>query len=148
MKLIALAAALALGGTAIAQETPQTTPPADTTGQDMQPTTPPSTTSSTTTTTTTQTTTGTTGAGTATDPATTAPATTAAPAAASAADPRGGYMPSGSPFSTGTPPVPGQQVTVQASPDPNVAFPPPAPLKKYPPCKRGQFDDCMQRGGR
>lgn len=141
MKLIALAAALAVGGTAIAQETPQqTTPPASEPASPGQDTMPPA-----------QPNTGTTGAGTATEPTTAPPAsTTAAPAtsATPGADPRGGYMPSGSPFSTGAPPAPGQQVTVQASPDPNVAFPPPAPLDKYPVCKRGQFDDCMQRGRR
>jgi hypothetical protein len=28
------------------------------------------------------------------------------------------------------------------------AYPAPAPLKRYPICRKGQYDKCMQRGGR
>jgi hypothetical protein len=139
MKLIALAAALAISGTAIAQETPQQTPPPaepTTPGQDMnQPTTP-----------------GTTGAGTATDPGATPPAmpaTTQAPATATSSEtPRGGFAPTWSPVSTGAPPAPGQQVIFAPSKSPNEAFPPPPPRDHYPYCKRGQYTGCMQRGER
>jgi hypothetical protein len=31
---------------------------------------------------------------------------------------------------------------------PTQAFPPPAPLANYPICKKGQYDQCRQRGGR
>jgi hypothetical protein len=170
MKMIALAAALAIGGTAIAQDMPQTTtpdapaptPPADgTQPQDR----------------------GTTGAGSATpgtaDPATPAdpaqpmtPATPASPADpmgatppagapmpatppvaapaptapdAMAEDPRGGYLPA-TPALSG-PMTPGAKVVFRAAPSPAEAYPAPAPLKKYPVCKKGQTDKCMQRGG-
>jgi hypothetical protein len=108
MKLIALAAVLLAGGTAIAQEMPQST--------------------TTTTTTTTIETTGTSGTGTVADE-----------------DPRGGYMPSG-PALSGTP-TPGAQIIFVPSASPGEAYPAPAPLKHYPLCKRGQFDNCRQRGG-
>jgi len=108
MKLIALAAALLAGGTAIAQEMPQTT--------------------TTTTTTTTTETTGTTGAG-----------------IAAEEDPHGGYMPS-TPALSGTP-TPGAQIVFVPSKTPSEAYPAPAPLAHYPICKRGQFDNCRQRGG-
>jgi len=107
MQMIALAAALAASGTAIAQETPQQS------------------------TTTTTATTGTTGAGTA--------------ATVSDEDPRDGYMPS-APALSGTP-APGQPVIFVPSPSPSEAYPAPAPLSHYPICKRGQFDNCRQRGG-
>jgi len=44
------------------------------------------------------------------------------------------------------PPIPAgvTPVFVQAPP-PDVAFPPPAPLASYPPCKKGQFDGCIER---
>lgn len=109
MKLIALAAALAMGAPAIAQTT---------TGTADQ----------TTTTTTDQTTTDTTTTATTTDQ-----------------DPLGGYQPSAPPLS-GTP-QPGQEVIFKPSPSPDVAFPPPAPLQEYPVCKKGQTDNCRQRGG-
>lgn len=86
------------------------------------------------------------------DPAASAPMATApaAPAAApmdpAAADAAGGYQPSG-PAIQGTP-QPGQQVVVQPSTPPSQAFPAPAPLAKYPVCKKGQYDGCMQRGGK
>jgi len=105
MKLLILAAALATGGPAIAQDTQTTT------------------------TTTTTTETGTSGAG----------------AAMPEEDPKGGYMPSG-PALSGTP-MPGQPVIFVPSATPGEAYPAPAPLKHYPICKRGQFDNCRQRGG-
>lgn len=83
---------------------------------------------------------------------TTAPMATApaAPAAApmdpAAADAAGGYQPSG-PAIQGTP-QPGQQVVFQPAPSPSQAFPPPPPMKNYPICKKGQYDNCMQKGGR
>lgn len=122
MKLIALAAALALGGTAIAQDAPQQS----TTTTSQQPTTTPDSTMSTT-----DQSTGTTGAGTAT-------------ADGTVEDPKGGYMPS-TPALSGTP-MPGQPVVFQAGRSPSEAFPAPAPLKKYPLCKKGQYDNCRQRG--
>lgn len=106
MKLLALAAALAMTGTAaLAQDTQTTTPPAEDT-------------------------------------------TAAAPAAPAAAgeDPAGGYQPATPPRSAQ--PQPGQQVIFQANPQtPSQAFPPPPPMDKYPVCKKGQFDNCRQRGG-
>lgn len=98
MKLIALAAALALtGGAALAQD--------------------------------------------ATAPA--APATTEA--APTTEDPAGGYQPT-VPALSGQP-QPGQQVIFQPSKSPTEAYPPPAPLAEYPICKKGQYDNCRQRGG-
>ncbi|MBX3594031.1 hypothetical protein [Sphingomonas sp.] len=97
MKLIALAAALAMTGTAaIAQD--MTTPPATTatTGQTMD-------------------------------------------------DPVGGYQPSTPPMSAQ--PLPGQQVIFQPSKSPTEAYPPPPPMASYPICKKGQYDNCRQRGG-
>lgn len=96
MKLIALAAALALtGGAALAQDTP--------------------------------------------------PAPAAAEAAP-AADPAGGYQPSTPPLQGDT--SSGQKPVFQANPQtPSQAFPPPPPLDKYPLCKKGQTDNCRQRGG-
>ena len=63
-----------------------------------------------------------------------------------APDPVGGYQPS-QPAMSGTP-QPGVKPTFVQAPPPDQAFPPPPPLAKYPICKRGQFDNCMQRGGR
>ena len=140
MKLIALAAALAVGGTAVAQDAPQqsTTTTQDTTSPSTpagtQDTTAPAT-SQNSTTATDQSTTGTTGAGTTGDTGT----------AVTADEPRGGYMPS-TPAMSGTP-APGDTVVVMPSRSPSEAFPAPAPLKHYPICKRGQFDNCRQRGG-
>lgn len=136
MKFVLLAAAAVLAVPAMAQ-TDQTTPPAD----QMQP-------------------------GTATD---TAPAGQTAPmdpsmqqgggtaapmggttggmaADSNAADPAGGYQPSSPPMQ-GTA-QPGQTVTFQPAPSPSQAFPAPAPLQSYPICKKGQYDNCMQRGGK
>lgn len=104
MKLIALAAALAMSGTAaLAQETPA---PAE------------------------------------------APTTAAAPATSTTApaeDPVGGYQPATPALSAQ--PAPGQQVIFQPAKSPSEAYPPPAPLESYPICKKGQTDNCRQRGG-
>ena len=55
-----------------------------------------------------------------------------------APDPVGGYaMPA-------QPPAPPGAI-IQPGPTPTEAFPPPPPLPSYPFCKRGQFDNCMQR---
>ena len=94
MKLIALAAALAIGGPACAQDVPQSA-----TGevQTMD-------------------------------------------------DPMGGYAPS-APLFNGTP-TPGATVLfVPSTQTPTEAFPPPAPQASYPICKKGQYDNCRQRGG-
>ncbi|OWK32804.1 hypothetical protein [Sphingomonas mucosissima] len=61
-------------------------------------------------------------------------------------DPAGGYQPNTSPMQ-GTP-APGATVRFQQAPDPNTAFPPPAPMQNYPVCKKGQYDKCIQRGGK
>ncbi|MDF2493180.1 hypothetical protein [Sphingomonas sp.] len=58
----------------------------------------------------------------------------------------GGYEPAGSPLK-GTP-EPGSRIVFQPAPPPSVAFPPPPPLPSYPPCKKGQYNNCMQRGGK
>ena len=99
MKLIALAAALAMAGTAAAQDMGTTSAP-------------------------------------------TAPQTTAA---TPVEDPVGGYQPATSPMSA--PAAPGTTVVFQQAPAPDVAFPAPAPLAEYPICKKGQYDNCRQRGG-
>lgn len=101
MKLIALAAALALTGNAARAQDTQTAP---------------------------------------------APAApeTAAPAATE--DPVGGYQPSTPAIQGDT--SSGQKPIFQPNPlTPTQAFPPPAPLVKYPLCKKGQTDNCRQRGG-
>ena len=95
MKLMILAAALAFGGPAIAQDVPQQS----------------------------------------TD-------------AAATPEPQGGYAPATPLFSGGTTPPPGSRVVFVPNPQtPTEAFPPPAPLAHYPLCKRGQTDNCRQRGG-
>jgi hypothetical protein len=68
------------------------------------------------------------------------PASTEPISAQSAGDPPGGYAPPPVPR-----PPPGATVVFQPAPPPEVAFPPPAPLASYPPCRRGQFDKCAQR---
>ncbi|UZK66202.1 hypothetical protein [Sphingomonas sp. M1-B02] len=123
MKLIALAAALAaFGGTAVAQDMPQTTPPT----QDMQTTTtaPDTTTTAPDTTTTTPDTTTTT-PDTSTTPATTPDmAMPGAPAAA--------------------PGAPNTTVVFQ----PGNATPPPPAQESYPVCSRTVRDQCRNPGGR
>lgn len=57
----------------------------------------------------------------------------------------GGYQPS-TPALSGQP-APGQSVVFQAAKSPSEAYPPPAPLESYPICKKGQYDKCRQRGG-
>jgi len=128
MKLILMAAAIALGGgAAVAQDSPAQQAPAQNPPAAQAPaeTPPPS-----------QETPG-------ANAAAEAPPPAAAPAAGSP-DPAGGYQPT-APALNGTP-QPGQQVIVNPSPSPSTAFPPPAPLDHYPICKKGQYDDCRQRG--
>lgn len=131
MKLIALAAALALGGAAYAQDmstqAPPPPPPADQTAPAdpaaPPPPAPPA------------------------DPA--APPPPAGDMTATGGAPtetKGGYMPSTPPLS-GTP-QPGATVRVQPSVSPSQAFPPPAPKAEYPVCKKGQTDGCRNRGGK
>ena len=60
-------------------------------------------------------------------------------------DPRGGYAPSTPLYSA--PPTPGATVIfVPSTQTPTQAFPPPPPQASYPICRRGQFDNCRQRG--
>lgn len=60
-------------------------------------------------------------------------------------DPKGGYAPTAPLFSR--PPVAGESIIfVPSTQTPTQAFPPPAPLASYPICKRGQYDNCRQRG--
>jgi len=72
--------------------------------------------------------------------------TASAPTDPNAADPAGGYQPATS--ATNGPAQPGAQVVFQPAPSPSQAFPPPPPMQKYPVCKKGQYDNCIQRGGR
>lgn len=68
-------------------------------------------------------------------------------AAASAATmTAGGYQPAQPPMAA--PPAPGAQVIFKQAPSPEQAYPAPAPLKSYPICKKGQYDQCRQRGGK
>ena len=60
--------------------------------------------------------------------------------------PMGGYQPAQPPMQ-GTA-SPGVAPTFQAAPSPSEAYPAPQPMAKYPICKKGQYDKCMQRGGR
>ncbi len=77
----------------------------------------------------------------------TPPADTAAPAADPATpDPAGGYQPSAPALSATA--TPGVAPVFQQAPPPDQAYPTPAPLAKYPVCKKGQYDNCLQRGGR
>lgn len=77
---------------------------------------------------------------------TTAPATGDVDAAAARAAQAGGYQPDGPALSG--PLAPGAQVIFKAAPPPDVAYPAPPPLAHYPVCKKGQFDGCIQRGGK
>ncbi|QNA82999.1 hypothetical protein G4G27_02435 [Sphingomonas sp. So64.6b] len=85
-------------------------------------------------------------------PAQPADAAQAAPAAdpsttdATPAGTTGGYGPTGPALSG--PVQPGATVVYRQAPAPDQAYPAPPPLAKYPICKRGQTDNCMQRGGR
>ncbi len=68
-------------------------------------------------------------------------------AAASAATmTAGGYQPAQPPMAA--PPAPGAPVIFKQAPTPEQAYPAPAPLKSYPICKKGQYDQCRQRGGK
>ena len=60
--------------------------------------------------------------------------------------PAGGYQPSQSALSGAA--QPGVQPRFQAAQSPDQAYPAPQPLAKYPVCKKGQYDKCIQRGGR
>ncbi|WP_267433290.1 hypothetical protein [Sphingomonas sp. GM_Shp_1] len=72
---------------------------------------------------------------------------TQANAAASAATmTAGGYQPAQPPMASAPPP--GAPVVFQQAPSPSQAYPAPAPLKSYPICKKGQYDQCRQRGGK
>ena len=75
-----------------------------------------------------------------------APTPMAAPADPNAADPAGGYQPS-APAISG-PVAPGATVVFRPAMTPDQAYPAPAPLKSYPVCKRGQYDNCKNPGGR
>ena len=57
----------------------------------------------------------------------------------------GGYQPS-APAMQGTM-TPGVTPTFQAAPSPSQAYPAPAPAASYPPCKKGQYDQCTQVSG-
>jgi hypothetical protein len=140
MKLIALATALALGGTAFAQTTPTTPEMAEDAPMQQQtaPATPgqtmpaPAPTQSTT-------------------PMQNQPMagdTTMqnTPAGGQGQMTSGGYMPAQPPIAGGTPPA-NATVRFQPSMSPSQAFPPPAPKDEYPVCTRGQTDGCRQRGG-
>lgn len=151
MKLIALAAVLAMGAPALAQDMPEqdtmtaqdgaTTNPAP--GQSAPP--PPATSGAPMDAPTNQTMPSPAAPPPAAAPA--APMSPAAPAApATGADPVGGYQPSAPPLSGS--PAAGQQVIFQASQSPDQAYPAPAPLAEYPVCKRGQTDKCRNPGGR
>ncbi|MET4898117.1 hypothetical protein RN629_13310 [Sphingomonadaceae bacterium jetA1] len=71
-------------------------------------------------------------------------ASTTAPAPA--APVTGGYQPA-QPAISG-PAQPGAPVVFKEAPSPQQAYPAPAPLQSYPICKKGQFDQCRQRGGK
>jgi len=58
----------------------------------------------------------------------------------------GGYQPS-APAMSGEM-TPGATVVFKQSASPDQAYPAPAALAKYPICKKGQYDKCMQPGGR
>ncbi|MGY4398187.1 putative membrane protein [Sphingomonas sp. UYAg733] len=82
-------------------------------------------------------------------PAEAAPAAPAADPSATEPTPAGttgGYGPT-APAMSG-PMQPGATVVYRQAPTPDQAYPAPPPLAKYPVCKRGQTDNCMQRGGR
>lgn len=76
---------------------------------------------------------------------TTDPASPPSGTATPQADPVGGYQPD-HPALSATP-QPGQQIIFQAAPPPSVAYPPPPAMDHYPICKKGQYDNCRQRGG-
>lgn len=65
---------------------------------------------------------------------------------AAMADPAGGYQPT-QPAMSGTM-QPGATVRFQQAQSPDQAYPAPAPMAHYPVCKKGQYDKCIERGGR
>ncbi|BCI69791.1 hypothetical protein SUS17_415 [Sphingomonas sp. S17] len=58
----------------------------------------------------------------------------------------GGYQPA-QPALAGTPQA-GAPIVFKQAPSPEQAFPPPAARESYPICKKGQYDQCRQRGGK
>ena len=74
-------------------------------------------------------------------------ASTPAPMTTGSGSPAGGYAPTGSALSGGTPGSTLPPVFRPAQ-TPDQAYPAPAPLAKYPVCKKGQYDQCVQRGGK
>ena len=82
------------------------------------------------------------------DPAMSQSTTTAttSPTMTTDGDPVGGYQPSAPAMQGGM--QPGATVRFQPAPSVAQAYPAPAPLASYPICKRGQYDNCRQRGGR
>lgn len=69
------------------------------------------------------------------------------PVSATSAAPAGGYAPA-TMWVNGQP-QPGDKVVFEPSRlTPSQAFPPPPPRDHYPVCKRGQTDQCLQRGSR
>ncbi len=74
-----------------------------------------------------------------TAPQTTQTQTMPAPAT-DGSDPVGGYQP----MTPSSPAPAGATVTYQQAPSPDQAYPAPAPMAKYPICKKGEFDNCMQ----
>ena len=78
------------------------------------------------------------------EPAPPAPAPETTTVQSGTAVSEGGYQPA----MTSTAPVPpGAAVRYVPAPTVEQAYPAPAPMAKYPICKRGQTDHCMQRGG-
>ena len=56
----------------------------------------------------------------------------------------GGYGPANTTLTV----PPGANIVYQQAPSPDQAYPAPAPLAKYPLCKKGQTDKCIERGAR
>lgn len=142
MKLIALTAALALGGTAIAQDVPgQTTTPGQSTPSTMQDSTNPPPTDSQ------DTTTGTTGAGTAEPAAPAAPTTGTMNTPGMPATPNTPATPA-DPMMPTTPGTTSGAAPMMGTPNGMAATPAPAAQANYPMCSRTVTDQCRQRGGR
>lgn len=80
------------------------------------------------------------------DPMAAQPAAAPAPGQPLGTETAGGYQPA-QPALSG-PVQPGATVRFQQAPTPEQAYPAPAPLKSYPICKKGQYNQCRQRGGK